>query len=73
MLLSHSESSEWALNAVTNFLRREGSATDMLKRRSSEDGGRDQKDEATRQGALAATRDRKRQGPKLALEPQEKM
>ena len=47
LLLSHSESSEWALNAVTNFLRREGSATDMLKRRPSEDGGRDQKDEAT--------------------------
>ena len=55
MLLSHSESSEWALNAVTNFLRREGSATDMLKRRPSEDGGRDQKDEATSQEMQAIT------------------
>lgn len=45
----------------------------MLRRRPSEDGGRDQKDVATSQGTLAATRDRKRQGPKLTLEPQEKM
>lgn len=45
----------------------------MLRRRLSEDGGRDQKDEATSRGALAATRDRERQGPKLTLEPQKKI